>query len=91
MCCVSPGTRTSRVGLAKDPYLQCLCNWKIGSGGFWGKSNPLILLESWKSTSGFHWSTGGISIGRQVYPSLIAELPPGDDIGLGDLGVRGCR
>ena len=25
MCCVILGTRTSKVGLAKDPYLQCLC------------------------------------------------------------------
>ena len=38
--------------------------WRI----FEGKSKPFTLLESWKSTSGFHPSIGGMSIGRQVYP-----------------------
>ena len=52
-----------------------------------GKSMPLALPVSWKSTSGFQWGMAGISHVRTGYPFWICDIEGGgvDECDFGDV------
>ena len=79
MCCVILDTRTSRVGLVKDPYLRCLCSWRIDFGGFWkGNPNhsPCWSHENQRPASivplaGFRWDDKCSLRGLENFPQVM--------------------